>query len=125
MSSPSYNLIVHPVQVQLNSTPENLQALPNLVILVRLGSQIKRTQTVIAVNNLDAVWTDELRMNRTNEEVLEVRLSALETPTSSQGQLLGVATIPFSLIQQSQILHDWFPLIIKGENEAGHVLVQI
>ncbi|EAR96829.1 hypothetical protein TTHERM_00193210 (macronuclear) [Tetrahymena thermophila SB210] len=117
------NLVINQLQVQLNQTIENIQAHQHLIILVRLGSQVRRTQ-VWSGDKFQGQWSDDIRLNRSTEDSLEIRLSALETPQSSSGQLLGVAKIPFSQIQSSSVIQDWFPLIIK-EQEAGKVYAKI
>ncbi|KAL4466821.1 hypothetical protein ABPG74_010418 [Tetrahymena malaccensis] len=117
------NLVINQLQVQLNQTIENIQAHQHLIILVRLGSQVRRTQ-VWSGDKFQGQWNDDVRLNRSTEDSLEIRLSALETPQSSSGQLLGVAKIPFSQIQQSSTIQEWFPLIIK-EQEAGKVYAKI
>ncbi|KAL4510000.1 hypothetical protein ABPG72_010193 [Tetrahymena utriculariae] len=117
------NLVINQLQVQLNQTIENIQAHQHLIILVRLGSQVRRTQ-VWSGDKFQGSWNEDIRLNRNTEDSLEIRLSALETPQSSSGQLLGVAKIPFSQIQTSGVIQEWFPLIIK-EQEAGKVYAKI
>ncbi|EGR31895.1 hypothetical protein IMG5_100450 [Ichthyophthirius multifiliis] len=102
----------------LYQTPENINANPYIVCVARLGqNQIKRTQ-VWAGNKYEANWTDQLKLYRNNEENLEIRISAMESPQSSQAQLLGVAVIPITQALQMQNQELCYTLNIK-EKEAG------
>lgn len=82
---------------------ENIQPYPHLVVLVRLGNKVKRT-SVSSTNNCQPSWTDQIKITRHHEDSLEIRLAAIETPHSSQSLLVGIATIPYSLIQDSPLI---------------------